>query len=145
MKINTKAFGEIEISEKQKITFKTGLYGFEDILEFAMLDTEQGSPFFWLQSLEYKEIAFIIIDPLMVDQEYVLDVNPEDIKELEVKNDGDTLVFVIVTVFDKPEDITVNLLGPLLINKNTHIAKQVINQKDYSVKHPLITKKGAQC
>ena len=31
MKIKTKAFGEIEVSEKQKIEITEGLLGFEDI------------------------------------------------------------------------------------------------------------------
>jgi flagellar assembly factor FliW len=33
----------------------------------------------------------------------------------------------------------VNLKGPIIINRNTHIGKQVViaNASDYSVQHPL--------
>jgi len=145
MKVLTKAFGEIEVSEKQRIHFQNGILGFEDINDFILLDTEKGSPFFWLQAEKVPEIAFVLIDPLIVKNDYVLDVDPRDIDELNIHDDNDTLVFSIVTIHEKPENITVNLLGPILINKNSHKAKQIINQVDYSVKHPLIEKRGSEC
>ena len=36
MKINTNFFGEIEIDEKEIITFEKGMIGFEDIKKFAL-------------------------------------------------------------------------------------------------------------
>lgn len=145
MKILTKAFGEVEVNEKQRIYFTNGLFGFEDIHEFVLLDTEKGSPFFWLQAENIPEIAFVFIDPLIVKNDYILDIDPKDVEELGITDDKDTLVFSIVTISEIPDEISVNLLGPILINKNTHHAKQVINQIDYSVKHPLLSRKGAEC
>jgi flagellar assembly factor FliW len=141
MLLKTKAFGEIEVSELQRITFEKGLFGFEDINTYFLLDSEKDSPFFWLQAENVPEIAFVLIDPLFAKNDYVLDVDPKDVEELGINDDKDTLVFSIVTIYDKPEDITVNLLGPILINKKTRKALQIINQRDYSVKHPLFEKK----
>ena len=143
MVIKTKAFGEIEVSEKQKIYFKDGILGFEDIHNFFLLDTEEGSPFFWFQALEEPEIAFIIIDPRFVEQDYKLNIDDKELEEIGIKNQDELLIFSIVTIYQKPEDITVNLLGPIIINKNNHHAKQVINQNDeYLIKHPLLKKGG---
>lgn len=145
MKVMTKAFGEVEVSDKQRIRFDTGIFGFEDIFEYVLLDTEPGSPFYWLQSEKHPETAFVLIDPLLVDSEYVLDVDDKDVEELEIHNDGDTLVFSIVTIHSDPKNITANLLGPIIINKTSREAKQVINKIDYSVKSPLFGKKEAEC
>jgi flagellar assembly factor FliW len=143
MKVKTKAFGEIEVSEKQLLFFKEGLFGFEDIHKFVMLDTESGSPFYWLQALDITEIAFLVIEPKMVLPTYKLEVDPKDISELEIKNDEDLLVLSIVTIYDSPQNITVNLLGPLVLNRMKHIGKQIISNNDkYSVRHPLLTGKG---
>jgi flagellar assembly factor FliW len=146
MKIKTKPFGEIEISEKQKISFKNGILGFEDIKNFFLLDGENDSPFYWLQALEMPEIAFVIIDPAYIVENYKLDIDQKDLDELSIKNQEDMLIFSIVTIYEKPEDITVNLLGPIIINKTKKLGKQIINQNDdYQIKHPLLSKKEDQC
>jgi flagellar assembly factor FliW len=137
MKVMTKAFGEIEVSEKQRISFKEGIFGFEDISSFILIDAEEGSPFYWLQAEHMPEIAFVMINPYMFT-EYVLDMEPEDLKELDISDDEDILIFCIVTVADDPSDITVNLLGPVIINRKTHIGKQIISLNEkYQTKHPL--------
>jgi len=146
MKIKTKPFGEIEVSEKQKINFKDGILGFEDIKHFFLLDGENESPFYWLQALEMPEIAFVIIDPAYIVENYKLDISQKDLDDLEIKNQNEMLIFSIVTIYEKPEDITVNLLGPIIINKIKRIGKQIINQnEEYEIKHPLLSKRRDEC
>ena len=41
MKVNTKIFGEIEISEDKVITFQDGIIGFPDLKRFALLHDEE--------------------------------------------------------------------------------------------------------
>jgi flagellar assembly factor FliW len=143
MKVKTKPFGEIEISEKQLLSFKDGLFGFEDIHSYVLLDTEAGSPFYWLQALDIPDIAFLVIEPRIVLPDYMLDVDPSDIEDLEFKEESDILCLSIVTIYDNPKNITVNLLGPLVINRIKHIGRQLICSNDkYNVKHPLISGKG---
>jgi flagellar assembly factor FliW len=146
MKIMTKAFGEIEILEKQKISFTNGIFGFEDIHDYVMLDTKPNSPFYWLQAEKIPEIAFVIIDPKNIELNYKCEIDVKDLNELEIANNDELLVFSIVTIHENPKDITVNLLGPIVINKKTHKAKQIINQNDsYSVKHPIVNKGASKC
>ncbi|MCG8571547.1 MAG: flagellar assembly protein FliW [Spirochaetes bacterium] len=143
MKIKTKAFGEIEVKEKQKIYFAEGILGFEDIHHYFLIDNQEGGPFFWLQAENVPEIAFVVIEPNLVDVNYQLQTDPKDLKELNLEDKENMLLLSIVTINDDPKDITVNLLGPLVINKNTHQAKQVISTTDqYTVRHPLFNGKG---
>ncbi len=148
MKLMTKAFGLIDVSEKQKLTFKNGLLGFEDIHTFFMLDFDSGtgSPFYWLQAENIPEIAFLVIEPGMIDPEYKLDADKSDLMELEITDMADVLMFSIVTVNDNPSNITANLLGPIIINKKNHKAKQIISLNDkYSVREPLLSEREAKC
>ena len=59
--ILTKPFGNMELDERQRIRLPFGLLGFESLHDYALLDAEQ-APFYWLQSLEVVEIAFVLIE-----------------------------------------------------------------------------------
>ena len=41
MRFSTKAYGEIEIDERQRLRFPGGLLGFEKFTEYALLDARQ--------------------------------------------------------------------------------------------------------
>lgn len=143
MKIETKAFGEIEISEKQLLYFKDGVLGFEDIHDYVLIDSIDGGPLYWLQAKHIPEIAFVVIDPKIVVNDYQLEADEKELKELDITNPDDILLFSIVTINDDPNNITVNLLGPIVINKKTHQGRQIISTTDkYSVRHPLLNGKG---
>jgi flagellar assembly factor FliW len=63
---------------------------------------------------------------------------------LKLKQADDALLLSVVTIHDD-QRATVNLKGPIVINRHTHIAKQVIiaNAAMYSVAHPLPVAEGA--
>ena len=61
MKILTRIFGEIEISENQKIFIEEGLFGLEDVQEYVLLNSSEDSPFYWLQALDIPDIAFLVV------------------------------------------------------------------------------------
>jgi flagellar assembly factor FliW len=62
MDVVTKSGEVVNISEKQVYTFPNGLLGFENFKKFALIESEY-EPFFWLQSLDEKNLAFLLIDP----------------------------------------------------------------------------------
>lgn len=138
MKIQTKPYGEIEVSEKQRLFFPEGIIGFEDIKYYFMLDSREG-PYYWLQAEGYPELAFIIMNPRLFKDDYRLMVREEDLKSIDINSRDEMLDFVILTV---PEDLTkisANLMGPIIINRKTRKAKQVISENDeYTVKHYIL-------
>ena len=137
MKIKTKPYGEIEVNEKQKIHFPEGLFGFEEVKHYFLLDSEEG-PFYWLQSAEHPDLAFVLIDPRVFKENYSLDLRDEDYKAIDARK-GDVIDFTIVTVPEDPEKISANLMGPIIINRKTRKAKQAISENDeYSVKHYIM-------
>lgn len=140
MIIETKAYGEMEIDQRQKISLQKGLFGFESFNDFALLDSEQ-LPFYWFQSLDEREIAFVLIDPRVFRPDYCPGVTTEDLEALGVhsEDDEDLLVFTIVTIPDDQNRMTANLQGPLLINRKTREGRQIIsNDERWHVRHLIV-------
>ncbi|HUT66304.1 MAG TPA: flagellar assembly protein FliW [Spirochaetota bacterium] len=138
MKITTRAYGEIEVNEKQKICFPDGLIGFEGIHHYYLLDSKEG-PFYWLQAAEHPQLAFLLVDPRVFMESYVLSVKESELGVLELESRDDLLDFAIVTVPEDPSKISANLMGPIVINRKKRIARQVISDKDeYEVKHYIL-------
>ena len=140
MKLETKPFGLINIDDKQKISFSKGIIGFENIKEYALLNANQW-PFFWLQAIEVPDLAFVLIDPIIFRPDYVPDVDDNDLAELSLNPDEKEkmLIFAIVTVPDDPKKMSANLQGPVIINKELRIGRQLISlNKNWQVRHYII-------
>ena len=138
MTIDSKPFGRIEIDTRQILTFPHGLYGFEHLREFALLDSAR-PPFFWLQSLEEANVAFVLINPYVVRPDYVLEIPDEDLEEIGSPEPEGILVFSIVTIPGGGREITCNLQGPLLINRSERVGHQSISlHQAYHTKHPVL-------
>ena len=139
MKINTKAFGEIEIDDKQKVIIPQGLFGFEDYTEYVLFDAEH-EPFYWLQSVQETEIAFIVINPFLFRKDYEANVTNEELAEIGITSAENALVFVIVTIPQDGGNMTANLQGPVIINKDNMTAMQaILSDSKWKTKHDIIS------
>lgn len=138
MEVDTKAYGRIEVDERQRLTFPRGLYGFEQYVDWVLLDARQ-RPFYWLQSTSDERVAFILINPYLFRHDYVLNIPDEDLDEIGNPDEGDVLVFAIVTIPEDQAEITANLQGPLVVNRKARIGKQSISlDPRWETKHPIV-------
>lgn len=138
--IKTKPFGEIEVNEEQIIDFPDGILGFDFIKKFVLLDTgEEKSPFKWLQAYDEPELAFVIISPIDFMSEYELSISQNDVEAVSAEKVANLLVFAIVTIPSNPSEMTANLQGPVIVNQQKRIGRQVISLNDkYNVKHAIL-------
>lgn len=140
MNISTKNFGEITIEDEKIIEFPSGIIGFPELTQFALVhDEEKGvGGIHWLQSVQEPSFAMPVMDPLLVKEDYNPIVEDELLKPVGEIVAEELLVLVTVTV---PSDLTkmsVNLCGPIVINAATHKACQIIVEgEDYQVKYPI--------
>lgn len=138
MKIETKAYGLMEVDEMQKISFPQGLFGFEGLTEYVLLDSDQ-QPFYWLQSTEQSQVAFVLVNPFLFRPDYELDINNEEMAEIGITSPENALIFAIVTVPFDNGTLTANLQGPLIINKETRIGMQaVLADSRWRTKHDIL-------
>lgn len=174
MLLNTRHFGEIEIDEKNIISFDEGIPGFNHVRKFVIIDTEnigdgeadskqvkknsgddnekngcsaslESSPFKWLQCVDDPDLAFAIVNPFMIKPDYEIELSSEVIETLEIEKEEDVALYAIVVV---PEDITkmtMNLRAPVVINvKNKKGVQTILNTEKYSVRHFIMEEKARQ-
>lgn len=141
MKINTKIFGEIEVSDDKIITFENGIIGFPDLKHFTLLhDEERGTSagIRFLQSVEEPAFAMPVMDPLIVKSDYDPEVEDELLAGLGNLTEENILVLVTATVPSDLKQMSVNLQGPIIINVEERKACQLIVENgDYPVKFPI--------
>jgi flagellar assembly factor FliW len=115
-----------------------GLLGFERVKSYVLLARPQEEPFVWLQMLDETRQAFLVVSPTLAVPDYQPDIAEEDVKFLKLTTPDDALLVNIVTLRADGQ-ATINLKGPVVINRHTKVGKQVIpnNAAQYSVHHPL--------
>ena len=131
VKLSTSNFGNLSIEKENIITFEQGLLGFEELKQFAIIDVEECLPFEWLVSVEDPIVAFPILNPTFFFSDYKPSLSKDDLVLLDIKKEKDVETFCIVTLGKKPEDVTLNLKGPILINMKNKMGKQVVITEDY--------------
>ena len=128
---------EIEITKTQTVQLPLGLLGFERIKTYSLITRSDQTPFHWLSVPDGGDLAFLVVPPCLVLPDYALDMSDADADYLEIRNPNDALVFNIVTL-KSDGSATVNMKGPIVINRHTMIGMQVVlSQSNYAIKHPI--------
>ncbi|MGE0201822.1 MAG: flagellar assembly protein FliW [Candidatus Melainabacteria bacterium] len=138
--ITTSRFGDVEVQEDRIIRFQEPLLGFEDLDTFVLLDHAADSPFKWLQSAQNPDLAFVVTNPRFFGIEYAFTL-PDNVSErLGIHSPEEVLVLTIVNIPQgNPEQMTANLMGPLIIHEKTLQAMQVVlNDTGFSTKTRLL-------
>jgi flagellar assembly factor FliW len=126
------------VKRENLIQFPLGLLGFEQVKGYVLLSNPGEEPFLWLQMVDNARRAFLVISPSHVAPDYQPDISAEDVDFLGLRDPADAIVLNIVTLRGKSPP-TVNMKGPIILNRNTLIGKQVIpnNAAKYTLNHPL--------
>jgi flagellar assembly factor FliW len=139
MTVNTFRFGPLEVPEDKLITMERPILGFENFTDFCLIEIEELAPFMWLQSTEDENVAFMVVNPVVFFPDYRIVVNPKEIAELKVDRVEAVETYVIVTIHESNHEISANLQGPILINTETRLAKQlVLVNSEYRVDHRIL-------
>lgn len=115
-----------------------GLLGFEKSKKYLLKTRPQDEPFHWFQVLDDPTLTFLVVSPFEVLPTYRPDIPSEDVKFLQLEVPQDAFLLNIVSLRPHGHS-TINLKGPIVVNRFTLIGKQVVisNAADYSVQHPL--------
>lgn len=142
-KVNTVRFGEIEVDEEKIVHFAQGIPAFEEEHEFVIIPYDEESPYVFLQSLQTPDLAFLMTMPFPFFPDYSFEIDDDNQKYLSLEKLEDMLIYVLITIPNGSiPDMTVNLMAPIIINKNTMQAKQVVLEKSpYTTKHRLFPAK----
>jgi flagellar assembly factor FliW len=118
--------------------FPEGILGFENIKEYIFLMNDKIKPFLFMQALHNSDLSFICVETFLIKPDYNVKIPRETIQFLELEKPEDVLLLSLVTVRKKVEDITANLMSPVVVNVRNSTARQVIFEKSsYPVQYPV--------
>ena len=137
MEIETTRFGRLSVDDERLINLPKGLLGFPNHTRFALIQTGEENYFFWLQSIDEPNLAFVVTDPTIFFKEYEVTLREETQAELELEDASFAQVFVICNKVD--EWLTGNLLGPIVVNAQNRQGSQVVlTEKKWTTRQPLM-------
>lgn len=143
MIVKTELFGDFEYREEDVLTFVEGIYGFDELKKYLLItNPEEELPFDFLQSVEDEELYFIVTSPYLFLEDYDFEISDTLVNKLEIEQPEDVIVLSLTTIPEKSEETTINLKAPIIVNKETKKAKQVILEEDYPYKHKLFSQKA---
>ncbi|NJP37056.1 flagellar assembly protein FliW [Alkalicoccus luteus] len=139
MQIETKYSGTVDINEANITVFPSGIPSFEAEKQFVLLPfAEETGPFYILQSVATAELAFIVMNPFTFFPDYEVELSDQTLEALHVSAEEDVSLFVMLTLKDSWQDSSANLRGPIVINHETRLGRQIVlAESSYSTKHAL--------
>jgi flagellar assembly factor FliW len=140
VQIDVSRFGLRDLVQGWQLHFPAGLLGFPHRKDYCIQNHGQDVPFKWLQATDDPPLAFVITDPFAFLPDYQVEIQEQDLRELKVTDHRQLMLFVIVTLPGKTSPhLTVNLQGPVLVNRVNGWAKQlVLINSPYHTRHPLL-------
>lgn len=140
MLIHTRNFGELEIKQEEIIMFQDGIPGFEKLTQYVIIkNPEEEIPFHWLQSVEDPQLAFVIINPFLFKKDYDFQIPKSIVERLEINAPESLLIYAIVVIPNDINQMTANLMAPIIINQENNRGKQVVLEgQQYHTKHLIL-------
>jgi flagellar assembly factor FliW len=137
MTLSGTRFGDIEFNDDDIVHFPEGLIGFPNSREYVLLCAKPGSPFRWLQSLDEPALAFLCTDPIHYVPDYAPTLSERHARDLGMTVDTARLVLCTAAIpKGKPEDMTLNLAGPIVVNAEVRRGRQIVLEDGaYTIRH----------
>lgn len=116
--------------ESPSIHFPDGLIGLETWQNFTLVSHPEAGDLKLLQSLQDERMSLIVIDPRQIEDNYKVSLNASDAEILGYQSphpvNEETGIYCIVSVQEEPFQVDVNLLGPIVVNWQKQIGRQII-------------------
>tara|TARA_Y100000588_G_scaffold282604_1_gene299798 strand:- start:524 stop:967 length:444 start_codon:yes stop_codon:yes gene_type:complete len=137
IEIESKTTESPELKPGLQLHFESGLLGFEANKEFELIQDQELHPYQWLKGLDADQ-SFLVIPPSMAVGNYGVEIADDDAVLLNLKDPSDAGMLCIAT-YHPNETVTINLKGPIVYNKKTGHARQVVplNAASLSLSHPM--------
>ncbi len=130
---------EKDTEQSGYIEFPDGIFGFEDEKQFIPIMVEEGSDaVLYLQSVKNENLAFIVMNPFLLKEDYHPVLSEEDFRRLGAPSHDELSYYCLCVVGSTVEKSTVNLKCPIVVNAITRVGRQVIlDSEEYGFRHLL--------
>jgi flagellar assembly factor FliW len=137
---------DLDAASANEFQLPHGLIGFGDYKRAELLYMPDHLPFLWMRLHGPETLHFVVIEPGGIVAGYEPEIFDEDAAQLDLRDPADAMILNIVTLkHQQPVEATVNLIGPLVVNRRTRIGRQLVisNYSRYNAHHPLVEKSQA--
>jgi flagellar assembly factor FliW len=131
---------EADSTPANELILPQGIIGFPEYRRAELLYSADHLPFLWMRLHGPDVLHFVVVEPTGLIPGYEPEMFDEDASQLDLRDAADALVLNIVTIRRKqPLEATVNLIGPLVVNRRTRVGRQrvIANHSKYGAQHPL--------
>lgn len=137
----SRRLGECSYDDNDRLTFPSGLPGYEHLREFALVQPDPEVPLSVLQSAEDPDVSFVVTSPFLFYSDYQFDLAKPYRDKIEFQ-DGDDVndlrIYTILSLREPFPHSTMNLLAPVVIHARKRIGVQAVLQGvPYTTRHPL--------
>jgi flagellar assembly factor FliW len=124
--------------EEKILHFPDGLPGFPHLERYVIVEFRDDGAFQQLQSVDDPDVAMIVCVPWLFFPDYSPVLGDAEQAELDIESAEDAVLFVPVSLDPDTGGVTLNLLGPFIVNSRTRRGLQlVLTGSDYSVRAPI--------
>lgn len=118
------------------LTFLAPPPGLAPHVDFALAPVEGADGLFAMRAVDDAELRLYLVDPRSVLSEYAPTLTDEQAQGLALESADDALILVVA--HPGADGVSVNLLAPVIVNRTTGAASQVIlEDQDYPLRAPL--------
>jgi len=133
---------DLDAPSSNSFSLPSGLIGFEQYKQAELLYQADHLPFLWLKLIGPTDsLHFVVIEPGGIISDYEPELFEDHAMTLDLNNPAEAMILNIVTLRrQNPLEATVNLVGPIVINRRTRVGRQLVisNYSRYSAHHSLV-------
>lgn len=132
---------DLDAPSANEIVLPHGIIGFGHCRSAELLYMPDHLPFLWMKLAGPEPVQFIVIEPGGIIANYEPEIFDEDAQQLDLRDPAEAMILNIVTLRrQQPVEATVNLVGPVVVNRRTRIGRQLVisNYSRYSAHHALV-------
>ncbi|MGN6090506.1 MAG: flagellar assembly protein FliW [Actinomycetales bacterium] len=119
--------------------FPAGIPGFAGLSRYLLHTVDDAGVLFTLRSVEEPDVRLLVVPPVYFFPDYAPEIDDASVSLLGLLSAEEADLFVVVTAGTSLADSTANLLAPIVINRRTRVAAQVILTDDLPLRAPLVS------
>lgn len=113
-----------ETTESVELNLPQGLVGFPLAQNFRLMESPGG--LYDMQCLDMPDMGFVVMAPSPFFPDYSPSIDAETAQRLHLDSEEDALVLLLVNLGVDGEQPAANLLAPVVVNRKTREAAQVV-------------------
>lgn len=125
------------------IRFEEGIYGFETVRDFLLLQEDETQTIWSLQAADAPYPTLLAVNPFLVCADYRPALTRRDFLLLGSPQEEDLCFLAVAAIKRDLKNSVVNLKSPIVINAKTRTGRQIIlEDSSYPVRYKLFRKIG---